>query len=69
MHRLVVALSVIVVLLLGAIASVGRGATAQEATPDTAAMMAMAPSGRRSVAVGQRPRQPGHRPLLRRVPC
>src|SRR5829696_2215177 len=42
MRRLVVVLSVMVVLLLGVIATLGRGATAQEATPDTTAMMAIA---------------------------
>ena len=35
MRRLVVSLSVVVVLLLGVVATLGRGATAQEATPDT----------------------------------
>jgi hypothetical protein len=42
MRRLVVSLSVVVVLLVGVIVTLGRGATAQEATPDTSAMMAMA---------------------------
>jgi hypothetical protein len=42
MRRLVVSLSVVVVLLLGVGATLGKGATAQEATPDTSAMMAMA---------------------------
>ena len=42
MRRFVVSLSVVVVLLVGVIATLGRGATAQEATPDTTAMMAMA---------------------------
>jgi hypothetical protein len=42
MRRFIVSLSVVVVLLLGVVATLGRGATAQEATPDTAAMMAMA---------------------------
>src|SRR5215207_1753621 len=42
MRRLVVVLSVMVVLLLGVIATLGRGATTQEATPDTTAVMAMA---------------------------
>jgi uncharacterized cupredoxin-like copper-binding protein len=42
MRRLIVSLSVVVVLLVGVIASFGRGATAQEATPDATAMMAMA---------------------------
>ena len=43
MRRLVISLSVVVVLLVGVIATLGRGATAQEATPDTSAMMAMFP--------------------------
>src|SRR5215208_108505 len=42
MRRLVVSLSVVVVLLLGVVATLGRGAIAQEATPDPSAMMAMA---------------------------
>jgi hypothetical protein len=42
MRRFIVSLSVVAVLLLGVIATLGRGATAQEATPDTPAMMAMA---------------------------
>ena len=42
MRQLSVLLTAFVVLLLGAIATMGRGATAQEATPDTSAMMAMA---------------------------
>jgi len=42
MRRLVISLSVVVVLLLGVVATLGRGVTAQEATPDTSAMMAMA---------------------------
>src|SRR5215210_8824591 len=43
MRRLVVSLSVVVVLLLGAVATLEQGGvTAQEATPDTVAMMAMA---------------------------
>jgi hypothetical protein len=42
MRRLVVALSVIVTVFIGVITTAGRGATAQEATPDTSAMMAMA---------------------------
>src|SRR5829696_3679382 len=37
MRRLIVSLSVVVVLLVGVVAALGRGATAQEATPDTAA--------------------------------
>jgi len=42
MRRFIVSPSVVVVLLLGVIATLGRGATAQEATPDTSAMMVMA---------------------------
>jgi hypothetical protein len=37
MRRLVVSLSVVAVLLLGVVATLGRGATAQDATPDTSA--------------------------------
>ena len=42
MRRLILSLSVVVVLLLGVVVTRERGATAQEATPDTTAMMAMA---------------------------
>jgi hypothetical protein len=42
MHRFTVCLAVVVVLLVGIFATMGRSTTAQEATPDTAAMMAMA---------------------------
>jgi hypothetical protein len=42
MRRFSVSLAVVVVLLIGAIATLGRSTTAQEATPDTTAMMAMA---------------------------
>src|SRR5215218_7449070 len=37
MRHLIVSLSVVVMLLVGVVAALGRGATAQEATPDTAA--------------------------------
>jgi hypothetical protein len=42
MRRFIVSLVVVVVLVSGVIATLGRGTAAQEATPDTAAMMAMA---------------------------
>ena len=42
MHRFTVSLAVVVVLLIGVIATMGRSSSAQEATPDTTAMMAMA---------------------------
>jgi hypothetical protein len=42
MHRFTVSLAVVVVLLVGIMATTGRSTSAQEATPDTAAMMAMA---------------------------
>ena len=42
MRRFVISLSVVVVLLLGGVAAMERGATAQDATPDTTALMAMA---------------------------
>jgi hypothetical protein len=41
MRRLIISLSIVVVLLLSLVASLGSGTSAQEATPD-AAMMAMA---------------------------
>ena len=41
MRRFVISLSIIVVLLFGLVAAMGGGATAQEATPDTTAMMSM----------------------------
>jgi hypothetical protein len=42
MRRFVISLSVVVVLLLGGVAAMERGATAQDATPDTTALVAMA---------------------------
>ena len=42
MRRFVISLSIIVVLLFGLVAAMGGGATAEEATPDTTAMMSMA---------------------------
>ena len=42
MRRLVISLSIMVVLLLSLVATLGRSAIAQEATPDAAATMAMA---------------------------
>ena len=42
MRRLAVSLPVVVVLVLSLVAPVGQSATAQEATPDAGAMMAMA---------------------------
>jgi hypothetical protein len=42
MRRFTVSLAVVVVFLVGIIATTGRSTTAQDATPDTAAMMAMA---------------------------
>jgi hypothetical protein len=42
MHRFTVSLAVVVVLLVGIIATMGRSTAAEEATPDATAMMAMA---------------------------